>query len=604
LLLFICRITDVSYFYQIYQMSILEKTPRRICINDRNYMSWKLNDLNTNEELFTDGTLYSKFNPIEKRLFNNDVIYDNGELVYSYIRECPTLAGILLLENNKTYGRTDNKKRLLYKCIPDDKRLPAFLIPYDIKLGFSKNIHDKYVVFRFDIWEKEHPRGILIEVLGDTTSLESFYEYKLFCRNLNVSNKDLCKKTHKLFHIEKMEEYIQKICNNPNFVFEDRTKNYDVFTIDPKNSMDYDDGFSICLNSDGSRTMSIYIANVFVWMETFGLWESFQKRVSTLYLPDRRRPMLPTILSDNLCSLLENQLRFAFCMDVTISEDILIPPILHFSNTLIKVKKNYIYEESALLKNTNYQNILTFTKKLDYNVNESHGVVAFWMIYMNKSCGNKMFDSQVGIYRSVSSKNTKIDFLDLPENNEMAIETKRLIQTWSGMCGQYTAFSEDAYLNHDLLNIKTYVHITSPIRRLIDLLNQIIYFVKFSLITNISKEGLCFLNSWVSEMDAINEKMKSTMKVERECEIIRKCLTRPDILTSSHDAYVINIRDIYTEQQTPMYKYTLYLETEKMIMELKSEVKREIYKKYKVQLYKIESYGIATKIKIGWSDTP
>ena len=583
-------------------MSIQEKTPRRIFINDRNYMSWKLNDLNTNEELFTDGTLYSKFNPIEKRLFNNDVIYDDGELVYSYVRECPTLAGILLLENNKTYGRTDNKKRLLYKCIPDDKRLPAFLIPYDIKLGFSKNIHDKYVVFRFDNWENDHPRGILIEVLGDTTSLESFYEYKLFCRNLNVSNKDLCKKTHKLFHIEKMEEYIQKICNNPNFVFEDRTKNYDVFTIDPKNSMDYDDGFSICLNSDGSRTMSIYIANVFVWMETFGLWESFQKRVSTLYLPDRRRPMLPTILSDNLCSLLENQLRFAFCMDVTFSDDIHIPPILHFSNTLIKVKKNYIYEESALLKNTNYQNILTLTKNLDYNVNESHGVVAFWMIYMNKSCGNRMFDSQVGIYRSVSSKNTKIDFLDLPENNEMAVETKRLIQTWSGMCGQYTAFSEDAYLNHDLLNIKTYVHITSPIRRLIDLLNQIIYFVKFSLITNISKEGLCFLNSWVSEMDAINEKMKSTMKVERECEVVRKCLTRSDILTRSHDAYVINIRDIYTEQQTPMYKYTLYLETEKMIMELKSEVKREIYKKYKVQLYKIESYGIATKIKIGWSE--
>ena len=580
-------------------MSNQEKTPRRIFINDRNYMSWKLNDLNTNEELFSDGTLCSKFNPIDKRLFNNDIIYDDGELVYSYIRECPTLAGILLLENNKTYGRTDNKKRLLYKCIPDDKRLPAFLIPYDIKLGFSKNIHDKYVVFRFDNWENDHPRGILIEVLGDTTSLESFYEYKLFCRNLNVSNKDLCKKTHKLFHIEKMEEYIQKICNNPNFVFEDRTKNYNVFTIDPKNSMDYDDGFSICLNSDGTRTMSIYIANVFVWMETFGLWESFQKRVSTLYLPDRRRPMLPTILSDNLCSLLENQLRFAFCMDVTFSDDIHIPPILHFSNTLIQVKKNYIYEESALLKNTNYQNILTLTKTLDQNVNESHGIVAFWMIFMNKSCGSRMFDSQVGIYRSVSSNNTKIDLLNLPE---MTVETKRLIQTWSGMCGQYTAFSEDAYLNHDLLNIKTYVHITSPIRRLIDLLNQIIYFVKFSLITNISKEGLCFLNSWVSEMDTINEKMKSTMKVERECEIIRKCLTRPDILTSSQDAYVINIRDIYTDRQTPMYKYTLYLETEKMIMELKSEIKREIYKKYKVQLYKIESYGIATKIKIGWSE--
>ena len=28
------------------------------------------------------------------------------------------------------------------------------------------------------------------------------------------------------------------------------------------------------------------------------IWESFSRRVSTIYLPDRKRPMLPTILSD------------------------------------------------------------------------------------------------------------------------------------------------------------------------------------------------------------------------------------------------------------------------------------------------------------------
>ena len=35
------------------------------------------------------------------------------------------------------------------------------------------------------------------------------------------------------------------------------------------------------------------------------LWRSFTKRVSTIYLPDKKRPMLPTILSDCLCSLQE-----------------------------------------------------------------------------------------------------------------------------------------------------------------------------------------------------------------------------------------------------------------------------------------------------------
>jgi exoribonuclease R len=579
--------------------------PVRLFIDDRNYMSWKIYDLDTKDEIPVFDTELSLLNPVEKRLFNNDIIHYNGELVYSYIRECPSLAGILLLENNKTYGRTENKKRLLYKCIPDDKRIPAFLVPYDIKLGFSKNIHDKYVVFKFDHWTNQHPRGILVEVLGDSTNLESFYEYKLYCRNLNVSNKDFSKKTHKLFHTEKTEEYILKIRNNPKYVIEDRMDQF-IFTIDPKNSLDYDDAFSINNNPDGSKTMSVYIANVFFWMETFGLWESFHKRVSTIYLPDRRRPMLPTILSDNLCSLLENQSRFALCMDITfplVNSDEMksCSPTIQFSNVLIKVNKNFVYEESSLLKNKHYQQLLELTKNIDCNITESHGVVAFWMIYMNKSCGNHMFNHNVGIYRSISSKNIKTDFLELPENTEMIADTKRLIYNWSSMCGQYTVFSENAYLKHDLLNTHNYVHITSPIRRLVDLLNQIIFFQRFSLILEISKEGSEFLQSWMSEIGTINEKMKSTVKIERECEVMRKCLTRSEILTQHHEAYVIDIRDIMV-MNIPMFKYTLYLEKEKMILELKSEKKKYIYKKYNVQLYKIESYGIASKIKIGWCE--
>ena len=568
--------------------------PVRLFVDNRNYICWKIYNLDTKEEIITDVSL----NPIEKRLFNNDIIYENGELVYSSIRECPTIAGILLLENNKTYGRTENKKRLLYKCIPDDKRLPSFLIPYDIKMNFSKKIYDKYVVFKFDSWNHLHPIGSLVEVLGDTTNLEAFYEYKLYCRNLNISNKEFTKKTHKLFHTEKTHEYIQHILHNPNFVIENRT-DHCVFTIDPKNSLDYYDGFGITRLSDGSTKISIYIANVFFWIETFGLWESFQKRVSTIYLPDRRRPMLPTTLSDNLCSLLEKQDRFAFCMDILLDVDQNITKI-DYSNVLINVAKNFIYEESALLKNKDYKIMYEITKKMDQNIVDSHGVVAFWMIFMNKSCGSHMFSHNVGIYRTVLSKYPTNGLLDIQENQSISSETKRIIQNWRSVSGQYVLFNEGEHLDHDILNIKKYVHITSPIRRLVDLLNQIIFFVRFSLIKNISKEGTHFLNEWVSEIETLNDKMKSTLKIERECEIMRKCLTRPEILTHYHEAYVIGIREIFN---TPFLKYTVYIENEKMILEFKSEQKKEIYKMYKIKLYNIDSYGVMCKIKIGWADS-
>ena len=574
----------------------MSNKPWRIYIDDRNYMSWKLYDLDTKCECIIDNTSMVKLNPIEKRLFNNDIISENGDIIYSYTRECPTLAGILLLENSKTYGRTENKKRLLYKCIPDDKRLPAFLVPYDMKMGFSKNICDKYVVFKFEHWKEQHPRGVIIETLGDVSNLEAFYEYKLYCRNLNVSNKDFSKKTHKLFYTEKTEEYIQKIQQNPNFHIEDRTDEF-VFTIDPKNSLDYDDGFSVKINDDGSKMVSIYIANVFFWMETFGLWESFQKRVSTIYLPDRRRPMLPTILSDNLCSLLENQSRFAFCMDILIGAN--CEPVVTFSNVIIKVKKNFVYEESALLKNKYYKQLLEITRHFDKSIVESHGVIGYWMVFMNKCCGNHMFNHKFGIFRSVFSSNPVTSFLESTENKDMSSDTKRLIYNWSSMCGQYVVFSEDAKLDHELLNIKTYSHMTSPIRRLVDLLNQMLFFTHFSLITTMSVEASVFLNGWISNIDLLNEKMKSTLKVERECETMRKCLLNPCMLSQSHDAYIIGIRDIIVNG-TQYFKYTLYLEKEKIILEMKSEEKRQIYKKNKIRMYKIDSYGVASKIKLGW----
>lgn len=574
--------------------------PWRIYIDDRNYVSWRLYDLDTKEEASFDIIETLKISPVEKKLFNNDIIIENGELVYSHLRNCPSLAGVLLLENNKTYGRTENKKRLLYKCVPDDKRVPSFLVPYDMKLGFSKNIKNKYVVFKFDSWIGTHPNGVLLEVLGDVDNLEAFYEYKLYCRNLNVSSKEFNKKTHKLFQPHKTEEYVEKILQNPEFKIEDRRKEY-IFTIDPKNSTDFDDGFSIKTTSQQTTIISVYIANVFFWLESFDLWSSFTKRVSTIYLPDRRRPMLPTILSDNLCSLLQNQSRFAFCMDLEYSENNELINIT-YSNVLIEVKKNFVYEESALLKNKYYQELFRKTQKIQSKTENSHDVVSYWMIYMNTKCGEYMFKNKIGIYRSVFSNislnGNTINIID--KDPKIDTETKRFLHNWNSISGQYIVFSEDANIEHELMNLPSYVHITSPIRRLVDLLNQILFFSHFLLVKTISSSAEEFLKGWLSEIEFINERMKSTTKIERECEIIRKCLSNPNILEKYHEAYIIDIRELKQDDFSWQYKYLLYLEKERIILTMKSEQKKEMYKKYKVKLYKIESYGVASKIKVGF----
>jgi hypothetical protein len=83
-------------------------------------------------------------------------------LVHSTVRTGSPIPGVLIITGNKTYGRqknnagkkpySNNSGKLLYKCIPDDIRLPSFLIPYEIKnVGFSKVNKNLYVTFIFEI---------------------------------------------------------------------------------------------------------------------------------------------------------------------------------------------------------------------------------------------------------------------------------------------------------------------------------------------------------------------------------------------------------------------------------------------------------------------
>ena len=66
-------------------------------------------------------------------------------------------------------------------------------MPYKIKLGFNKNIKNKYVVFEFRNWNDKHPLGSLTQTLGDVDSLEYFYEYQLYCKSLYASIQNINK---------------------------------------------------------------------------------------------------------------------------------------------------------------------------------------------------------------------------------------------------------------------------------------------------------------------------------------------------------------------------------------------------------------------------
>ena len=112
----------------------------KVTIHNRAYNSWEF----TQDDVKVD---IPHLIPSKHKLLHDDIINFNGEtivVVESPFRDT-ILPGVLIL--GKTYGRLG--KRLLYKCIPDNKSLPVFLVPYTVDATFSKVVKNKYIVLLY-----------------------------------------------------------------------------------------------------------------------------------------------------------------------------------------------------------------------------------------------------------------------------------------------------------------------------------------------------------------------------------------------------------------------------------------------------------------------
>jgi len=537
-------------------------------------------------------------NPLEHKLFTNDVFsLDDSKIPqvkHSCIRICESIPAVLILSGTKTYGRHKNGK-LLYKCMPDDMRLPAFLVPYEMKqIGFSKVFTNLYVTIRVVEWTDKHPVAVVSQVIGAIDVLDNFYEYQLYCKSLNASIQKFTKDASKALKLggSSHDSFIQGILKKYPAI-EDRTTGYTVFTIDPAKSLDFDDGFSIKNPEPGTTLLSIYISNVTVWLDVLNLWNSFSKRISTIYLPDRKRPMLPTILSDCLCSLQYGNTRIALVMDIFIDDE--TGNILNtaWTNAMIRVFRNFSYEEPELLGFPDYQSLLEtawkLSKKYKYinNVRNSHEVVCYLMIFMNFHCAKEFLDQGNGIFRSTLVKH----IVNIPEH--LPEDVQKFIKIWNSSSGQYIDVSktEHSPLRHDLLEMDAYVHITSPIRRLVDLLNMI-QFQKNKGLIDLSEHAAVFYSTWLQDLDYINTTMRSIRKVQNDCTLLDYCYQHPEIIGSEkiYEGYIFD----KMERNDGLYQIIVYLPDLKLTSRVTT---RENVDNYQLCSFKVYLFHNEDKFK-------
>ena len=550
----------------------------KLNVSDRNYHEHKIFLDHSMEE-----TNEININPNELKMFNQDVFNYNKEdgsveIIHSMVKFTDSIPGVLVLEDNKTYGKI--KDKFYYKCIPDDKRLPYFIVGYKLggkkgNIGFHKNIKNKFIIFKFVKWEDKHPIGELVNVIGDVDVLENFYEYQLYRKSLHTSINEFTQYTLKKLKECSEEGYIDAIMKKYPSIIDCRDRN--IYTIDPHESRDFDDGFSINV-SEEYTTISIYIANVYMWFDILDLWKAFSNRISTIYLPDRKRPMLPNVLSDSLCSLKESCNRFTFVIDIDInSKGEIINHKIY--NALINVKKNYIYDSEELQENDDYLLIHKIIKRMNRvskyisDIVDSHDVIAYLMTVMNYYCAQELIKSRSGIFRGFTTDK----IYKPPEHLDDNI--RKFLQYTRGSGGLYELFS-DNIRSHDILEMDAYINITSPIRRLIDLLNMMVLMQHNGLIT-MNSNSYDFLKYWLDNIDYINKCMKSIKKIQIDCKLLDICSKDPELYNKTFKGCIFD-RIIRSDG---LFQYNIYLPDLKMLNRFVSRNSYENFSMNNFRLY-------------------
>ena len=251
-----------------------------------------------------------------------------GDIVEILERAKTEFVGVLQLNNN--YGFV----------IPDDPKMYSDIFISQNKLEGAEN-GDK-VLAKISDWpsNSKNPFGKIIEVLGKpgdhNTEIHSILlEYGLPYK-----------------FTKEVEQYASKIpiTITESEIAKRRDMRKDLtFTIDPKDAKDFDDALSFTQLENGNYEIGIHIADVSHYVnENTILEDEAYQRATSVYLVDRVVPMLPEILSNNVCSLRPNEEKLTFSVVFEIDDK---AHVINqwFGRTVTYSDKRFAYEDAQVI---------------------------------------------------------------------------------------------------------------------------------------------------------------------------------------------------------------------------------------------------------------
>lgn len=224
--------------------------------------------------------------------------------------------------------------------IPDDKKMYVdIMIPAGKNMGAVTGQKAFVVIIKWTD-PKKSPEGEVRQILGDKGDNDVEMLSIVLEKGFDTDFPDeVVAEAHE---IEKNERAI------PADEVAKRRDMRDTFTstIDPVDAKDFDDALSIKELAGGNYEIGVHIADVSHYVrEGSALDAEALKRGCSIYLVDRTIPMLPHVLSNDVCSLNPNEdkLTFSAVFEMSPSGEVLNK---WFGRTVINSDKRFSYEEA------------------------------------------------------------------------------------------------------------------------------------------------------------------------------------------------------------------------------------------------------------------
>ena len=225
-----------------------------------------------------------------------------------------------------------------FAFIPDDKRVYSdVLIPRESAGGgkAGDKVHIEIIEWKESVG---YPVGKVLEVIGKNG--EHNVEMKSIVLERGLAYDYPLAVIQEAEIIEKKEKKITQ---------EEIAKRRDIrhittFTIDPIDAKDFDDAISVQKLEDGRYEIGVHIADVSHYVrEGTALDREARERGFSVYLVDRTIPMLPEVLSNELCSLNPHEDKLSFSSIFVMDEQGRIHD-RWFGKTVMNSNKRFTYE--------------------------------------------------------------------------------------------------------------------------------------------------------------------------------------------------------------------------------------------------------------------